>query len=72
MKVKDLMQTLSQCDPEAEICVEAHMDRCAHIVKQYDYDKDNKEVYIADSTECVDDYLAGCFETCEVKWEEKW
>ena len=72
MKVKDLMQALTQCDPEAEICVEVNMDPAAHIVKQYDYDKDNKAVYIADNLDYVDDFLAGCFETCETKWEEKW
>lgn len=72
MKVKDLIHALTQCDPEAEVCVEVNMDHSAHIVKQYNYDNINKAIYIADNVECVDDYLAGCFEECEVKWEEKW
>lgn len=72
MKVKDLIQALNQCDPEAEVCVEVNLEHAAHIVKQYDYDDNNKVVYIADNVEYVDDYLTGCFETCEIKWEEKW
>lgn len=72
MKVKELMEALRQCDPEAEICVEVSMDHAAHIVKQYNYDSDNKAVYIADSVEYVDDHLAGCFEECSIKFEEKW
>jgi hypothetical protein len=72
VKVKDLMQALTQCDPEAEVCTEVNMDHAAHIVKQYDYDKDNKAVYIADDLMYVDDHLAGCFEECSVKFKEEW
>ena len=72
MKVKDLQKALENCDPEAEVCVEVNMDPAAHIVKQYDIDNDVKRVYIADNLEYVDDYLTGCFEQCEIKFEENW
>ena len=72
MKVKDLISALEKCDPEAKVCVEVDMDHEAHIVKQYDYDSDNKAVYIADGLRYVDDYLAGCFEKSEVVFMESW
>ena len=72
MKVKDLLKALEACNPEAEVCLEVNMDPAAHIVKQYDINEDTVRIYIADNLDYVDDYLAGCFEECEVKWEEKW
>ena len=72
MKVKDLLQALSNCDPEAEVCLEVNMDPAAHIVKQYNIDENTVRIYIADNLDYVDDYLTGCFETCETKWEEEW
>ena len=72
MKVKDLQKALEVCNPEAEVCIEVNMDPAAHIVKQYDINEDTVRIYIADNLDYVDDYLAGCFETCETKWEEKW
>lgn len=72
MKVKDLLKALEACNPEAEVCLEVNMDPAAHIVKQYNIDENTIRIYIADNLDYVDDYLAGCFEECEVKWEEKW
>ena len=72
MKVKDLLQALTQCNPEAEVCLEVNMDPAAHIVKQYDINEDTVRIYIADNLDYVDDYLAGCFEECSVKFEEEW
>ena len=72
MKVKDLLKALEACNPEAEVCLEVNMDPAAHIVKQYDINEDTVRIYIADNLDYVDDYLAGCFEKCETKWEEKW
>ena len=72
MTVKELQKALKKCDPNAEICVEVNMDHAAYIVKQYDIDNNYKTVYIADNLEYVDYHLAGCFEECSVKFEEKW
>ena len=72
MKVKDLLKALEACNPEAEVCLEVNMDPAAHIVKQYNIDENTVRIYIADNLDYVDDYLAGCFEECETKWEEKW
>jgi hypothetical protein len=72
MKVKDLQTALENCNPEAEVCIEVNMDNSAHIVKQYDINENTSRVYIADNLEYVDDYLTGCFEECEIKFEESW
>ena len=72
MKVKDLIQALTNCNPEAEVCVEVSMDHAAHIVKQYDIEDNYKAVYIADDLMYVDDHLAGCFEECSIKFKEEW
>ena len=72
MTVKDLLSALEQCNPDAEICIEANMDHSAHIVKQYDVDDNVTQVYIADDLTYVDDYMAGCFEQCSTKLKEEW
>jgi hypothetical protein len=72
MKVKDLQKALESCNPEAEVHIEVAMDHAAHIVKQYNMDENVTELYIADSVDYLEDFLAGCFETCETKFEEKW
>lgn len=72
MKVKDLLRALENCNPEAEVCLEVNMDPAAHIVKQYNIDNNVTRIYIADNLDYVDDYLAGCFEECSVKFEEEW
>lgn len=72
MKVKDLLKALEACNPEAEVCLEVNMDPVAHIVKQYNINEDTVRIYIADNLDYVDDYLAGCFEECSVKFEEEW
>lgn len=72
MKVRDLLKALEACNPEAEVCLEVNMDPAAHIVKQYDINEDTVRIYIADNLDYVDDYLAGCFEKCETKFEEEW
>ena len=48
------------------------MDHAAHIVKQYDIEDNYKAVYIADDLMYVDDFLAGCFEECSIKFKEEW
>lgn len=72
MKVKDLQKTLESCNPEAEVCLEVNMDPAAHIVKQYDINENTVRIYIADNLDYVDDYLAGCFEKCSIKFKEEW
>lgn len=47
MRVKELMEKLSKCNPEARVCVEAYMDSAVNEVKQYIIDG-KLYVYIGD------------------------
>ena len=47
MTVKELMDKLSKCSPEAIVCIEAYMDAAANEVKEYIID-DIPHVYIGD------------------------
>lgn len=47
MTVKELMEKLGKCNPDATVCVEAYMDPAANEVKEYIID-DKPYVYIGD------------------------
>lgn len=47
MTVKELMDKLSKCNPDAQVCVEAFMDAEVKEVKEYIID-DIPHVYIGD------------------------
>lgn len=55
MKVKELIEMLKSCDPEAIVCVEANCDPQAAVVGEY-FDKERQEryVYIADNLSEID------------------
>lgn len=50
MIVKELIEKLSKCNPEAIVCVEAFIDPVANEVKEYIVD-DKPYVYIGDDLE---------------------
>ena len=50
MKVRELIEKLKKCSPEAIVCVEAWMDPAANEVKEYEVD-DEHYVYIGDNLE---------------------
>lgn len=56
MKVKELIRTLMDMDPEATVCVEANSDPVAKVVKQY-HTKGGNTVYIADETDYIDEVI---------------
>lgn len=47
MTVKELMEKLSKCNPDATVCTEVYMDPAIHEVKEYVID-DKHYVYIGD------------------------
>lgn len=50
MTVKELIEKLQKCNPDAEVCVEAFMDAAANEVKEYT-DGIYNCVYIGDNLE---------------------
>ena len=60
MRVKELMEKLGKCNPEAKVCVEAFMDSEANEVKEYIID-DKPYVYIGDDLEELE-YNLGLYE----------
>lgn len=50
MTVKELIEKLQKCNPDAEVCIETYMDASANEVKEYT-DGEYNCVYIGDSLE---------------------
>lgn len=50
MTVKELMEKLGKCSPDAKVCVEAYMDSAVNEVKEYIIDG-KPYVYIGDDFE---------------------
>ena len=53
--VKELIEMLQKCSPDAIVCVEAYNNCIANVVKEY-YMPDGKTyVYVADETDYIDE-----------------
>ena len=60
MKVKELIQKLSHCSPDAIVCVEANRDCLANKVQEYEAKEDGtRYVYIADELDYIDEVFIG-------------
>jgi hypothetical protein len=60
MLVKELMEKLSKCNPDATVCVEANHDCLANVVQEYAINDSNEHmVYIADNLEYIDEVIDG-------------
>lgn len=57
MTVKELIEKLEKCSPDAKVCVEANYDCLAHIVQEYHTPDGTKYVYVADETDYIDDVM---------------
>ena len=57
MTVKELIEKLEKCSPDAKICVEANRDCLANVVQEYHTPDGTKYVYIADETDYLDDVM---------------
>lgn len=53
MTVKELIEKLQECNPNAKVCVEAWMNPYANEVKEYTFGNDHY-VYIGDNLEKLD------------------
>lgn len=59
MTVKELMEKLSKCSPNATVCIEALNDCLAHEVQEYVINDGKHMVYIADNLEYIDEVIKG-------------
>ena len=60
MTVKELIEKLKQCSPDAIVCVEANTDPRANKVKEYVITETGEHhVYIADELDYIDEVILG-------------
>ena len=59
MTVRELIEKLKKCSPDAVVCVEANQDPLANGVKEYVLDNGTHHVYIADEFDYLDEVILG-------------
>ena len=59
MTVKELIEKLSKCSPNAIICAEANRDCLATEVQEYECVDGKHYVYIADELDYIDETIRG-------------
>lgn len=59
MTVKELMEKLQKCNPNAKVCIEAYEDCLADVVQEYELNDGKRCVYIADNLEYIDEVING-------------
>lgn len=59
MTVKELIEKLQKCNPDATVCIEALNDCAANVVQEYELDDGGRQVYIADNLEYIDEVIEG-------------
>ena len=57
MTVKELIEKLQKCSPDAIVCAEANNDCLANVVQEYHTPDGKKYVYVADETDYLDDVM---------------
>ena len=57
MTVKELIEKLQNCNPNAIVCVEANQDCLANVVQGYRTPDGTEYVYVADETDYIDDVM---------------
>ena len=57
MTVKELMDKLATCNPNAIVCVEANRNCLANVVQGYRIPNGTEYVYVADETDYLDDAM---------------
>ena len=55
--VKELIEMLQKCSPDAIVCVEANRDCIANVVQEYHTHDGKKYVYVADETDYIDENM---------------
>ena len=65
MKVKELIEILQKCDPDAVVCVECLEDPAAKVVGEYfDSTRQQRYAYIADDLSYVDEDCGDTLTRC--------
>lgn len=59
MKVKELIEKLQKCSPDAIVCVEANRNPLANEVQEYEVTDGTHYVYIADELDYIDEVILG-------------
>ena len=59
MTVKELIEKLQKCSPDAIVCVEANCDPLANEVQEYELTDGRHHVYIADELDYIDEVIDG-------------
>lgn len=59
MTVKELMERLAKCSPDATVCVEANQDCLANEIQEYESVDGEHYVYIADELDYIDEVFIG-------------
>ena len=59
MTVRELIEKLQQCNPDATVCVEANHDPLAKEVQEYKLINGDHHVYIADELDYIDEVILG-------------
>ena len=60
MLVKELIEKLQKCSPDAIVCVEANYDCLANVIQEYSVDNGlDRVVYIADNLDYIDENIDG-------------
>lgn len=59
MTVKELIEKLATCDPNAIVCVEANQKPLANEVQEYELTDGTHHVYIADELDYIDEIILG-------------
>lgn len=65
MKVRELIEMLKKCDPDAVVCVEANCDPKAEVVGEYfDRKRRQRYAYIADNLSYIDEECEDTLTRC--------
>jgi hypothetical protein len=59
MTVKELIEKLTKCNPDAIVCAEAYQDCLVNEVQEYETTDGTHYVYVADDLEYIDDVILG-------------
>lgn len=59
MTVKELMEKLAKCNPDALVCAEANRNPLASEVQEYECVDGTHYVYIADELDYIDEVICG-------------
>lgn len=59
MTVKELMEKLEKCSPNATVCIDANRDCLANEVQEYEGVDGVHYVYIADELDYIDEVFIG-------------